>query len=789
MRKQAILIFGLFWLSTAHAATNYYFDNTVSNYTTCSQASPCTDFPGTTLDTTNQLACGDTLNFKRGQIDTGSAAHIVIQSGTSACSGNPIVVQSYGTGANHIFAADGVYGGTWTLASGSIYYTDTGSTNPKGYVLEDDDTGLHIWSVANNTVPAGAFCPSASTTAGTVCNTTGPYVFVRRTDSADPTSTTMRIGDFVVGDTSRGLFKGPTGANRGTYGHYIDVKDIQIYGSSGMGISPNGPNWRTLGLHVLGARKDGLCPIEYVTGGEDATGFIDYYSFIEGAAAGGSGFGQGVTVYAGSTTFVGTVSAYNGMAGFDILDYGADVEPDNTTLLRIVSTHNAMSPKSNGFDPLFYNDGGVNLLVWGAKFYDVGLTSNTNSRQCIKVGSEHPADEPISNNNFVNILGSGCHSFGMKTDNLNQGDPDNIEGLNFYWMTLASNAGTAGDRNYHFSNLAAIADTAKIRNSILIGNSGTVLDDAAYTGTSLDMDYNIYYRRSQASSTNLYSGVTACGGGADANCTLTEWRTQTGEDSNSAYGDPLLVSDSATAPDFHLSATSPAFGAAQVDAWDVNSLSWVPSNIKTDIGTHGVRGITASTGAEDTDWNDAGFHYSAGNLTSANIEPASLVASASGNVTISFTMPSYVSALLYNSKLVIVFPTGFTFDQGGTTAFTSSDIDGTFTTSCTGTTCTITRVGDGSSTFPKSVTGTLSNVGNPSAGNPGTYSIYLVEARSFTNYNWNSIERCNGIYDSNVGCIQSQATSIASDTFTANSPATHSTLTTNMTCTGTMIIT
>ena len=793
MKKPILFFIALLFSVNANAAT-YYADSVAGSDSTGvgTIGNPYRTWPGSPLDGVNGLACGESFLFKRNSVYEGiTDAGLIRNHGTTACSGSPITFGAYGAGNDPIFYADAEYAGSWTNTTGNIWRTDFGSTtNPKGYTLANGTESLMIWSVANNTVPDGSYCPSSSLTAGTACNTVGPYIYINIGE--DPAGDSLRIGNNTV--SSRGLFRGPVSGSAGTYGHYLDWKDLDGRGSPLSGLIPTGSNNRAINIHFNASRNDTLIAIEYAPGNEDSEGFTDYYGVYEGGAAGGSGFGQGMTVYSGGVTLVGTVSTLNGMAGLDILDYDTtDVEAENFTGYGLVLTKNGRSAKSNSFDPIFYVDGGHNVLLHSSKLYNQGIqgaSGQLNSRQCIKLGSEHPVDEIVSGIHIVNVLGTGCHSFCMKTDNLNQGDPDNISDLNFYWVSLLSNAGTSGDRNLHFANLTATADTAKIRNSILVGNSGALIDDSAYTGTSLDMDYNLYYRRGQASTANLYGGVTACGGGADTNCTLTEWQTQTGEDATSAYGNPLFVSDSSTAPDLHLQASSPAFGTGQVDAWDVNSLSWVPSAIKTDIGSHGVRGITASTGVEDTDWNDLGFHYNTRKLTSANVEPASLIAGATGNVSITFVIPEKVSALLSMWKIVVVFPDGFTFDQGGSTAFTSSDIDGTFSTAVSGTTVTVTRQQDGSSLFPGTYTGTFSNVKNPSAGSPGVYKVYLVENRSFTNFSWNSHANCNGIYDSTIGCIQAQDDAVATDIFTSpSSGATVINTSTSFSCTATCIAT
>lgn len=765
MKKLAFLIFGLLWLSTAHA-TDFYFDTTATGVTTpCSIGTPCENFPSTTLDGTNGLACGDTLNFKRGQTDTGSAAAIIIQSGTSSCVSNPIKIRSYGSGANHIFASDTVYGGTWTsTGANNIYYTDTGSGNVKGYAM-DDSTTLYQHNLLNNSLIAGSFCPSSSTTAGTACSTTGQYVFVRLSDGTDPTSSEMRIGNYQVGDAFRGLIKGPTGANRGTYGQYIDVHDITVLGSSGMGITPNGPRWRLIGVQAKGARREGMCPIMYATGNESADGTIDYYGYYEGNSANGNGFGQNVTVYAPNVTFVGTFSTLGAMAGFDILDYGADVEPDNFVCLRCVSTNNGRSPHNSGFDPNVYVDGADHWLFWGTHIYNVGLSGSngqTNGRQGFKFGSEHPTTEIVTDGYFVNNFIMGAHSFGFKADNLNQGDPDNMENIVFDYNTIFSNAGTSGDRNFHFDDMLDTADTLHFYNNILVGNSGTVIDDAIFSGQALNADYNMLYRRTQtSSSTNIFS----IGG---TSYTLATWRTLSGEDANSIYDDPEITTDSSTVPDVHLQGTSPAINAGSLaNACTIQSLTWVDSNIRTDIGNNCVRGEAVAGTEDDVAANpDMGFHFSAAQLTSTNITPVDFSTGTVGTATVTFTMPEKVTALLYDWKIQVEFPAGFALSSGSTTAIGNiTGFDGTVTTDITGQKLTFTRVGDGTSTLPTTVSFTLSNIKNPtSAGSGGTYKIKLVDPRTQTQ----TVYGCNGVYEAGLGCIQAQDTGVSEDTFTTS---------------------
>lgn len=690
-----------------------------------------------------------------------------MQSGTSSCAGNPITVQAYGTGNAPIFYADDVFAGTWTNVAGTeIWYTDMGNTNPKGWATESDTVPLHRWSARNDTLIRGTYCPTSSTTAGTAGNTTGPYVFVRLSDGSDPNSATMRVSNFAVGDTNRGLWKGATGANRGTYGQYIDIKDVKIVGSPSQGISPNGPGWRTIGVEIQNTRKDGLIAMMYATGNESADGMTDYYGYYHDNVLGGGGgcCGQGVTVYAPNVSLVGTFAYGNGMAGIDVLDYGTDVEPDNFVCLRCVAYHNARSPMSNSFDPNMYIDGADHWLFWGSHMWDVGISGSSGqvaSRQGFKLGSEHPTTEIATDGYLINTFITGSHSFGIKARNLNQGEPSNIENIFIQYATIFVNAGTSGDRAINWLNFLDQEGELSFKNNIVVGNSGTVLDDSYSAGQFLDSDYNMYYRRTQTSaSTNLFTV-------SSTNYDLAGWRTLSGEDANSTYDDPEITTDSATAPNVYLQGTSPAINAgSQADSCNIEDLTWVPSTIRTDIGTNCVRG-EAVAGTEDVMTSpDLGFHFSAAQLTSTNVTPPDFSTGTVGTQTITFTMPDKVTALLYNWKIQVELPAGFALNSGSSTALGNiSGFDGGATLAISGQKATITRDGDGTSTFPGTISFTLSNIKNPtSAGSGGTYKIKLIDPRTHTQ----SVEACNGIYESGTGCIQAQDTAVGADTFTTS---------------------
>ena len=116
----------------------------------------------------------------------------------------------------------------------------------------------------------------------------------------------------------------------------------------------------------------------------------------------------------------------------------------------------------------------------------------------------------------------------------------------------------------------------------------------------------------------------------------------------------------------------------------------------------------------------------AGVLSNANVAPASLVAGASGNVNVTFTMANPLPA---NGKVVITFPSGFDVSTNEISA-TSSDVDGTFyEATVAGQVLTFERENDGTAEPAGAITITLTNVTNPSvSGATGTFTITTTTA-------------------------------------------------------------
>jgi hypothetical protein len=158
-----------------------------------------------------------------------------------------------------------------------------------------------------------------------------------------------------------------------------------------------------------------------------------------------------------------------------------------------------------------------------------------------------------------------------------------------------------------------------------------------------------------------------------------------------------------------------------------SSVTLVISSIRNPqvSGSAGTYSITTTTGAGtqiDTEASVPADTITAGVLTSANVQPASLVAGSSSNVTVTFTTANPVPT---NGKIAVTFPAGFSIANVVSGDISSSSMDGTFTASVVGQVLTITRAG-GTAELAGAQTVTISNshVRNPQvSGSTGVYGI------------------------------------------------------------------
>ena len=114
-----------------------------------------------------------------------------------------------------------------------------------------------------------------------------------------------------------------------------------------------------------------------------------------------------------------------------------------------------------------------------------------------------------------------------------------------------------------------------------------------------------------------------------------------------------------------------------------------------------------------------------GTLSATNVQPASLVAGAVGDVGVTFIISD---PLPTDGKIAITFPSGFRLNSGSATAMgdDGASFDGTTSVSVSGQIATITRVGDGDSIDADTVvTLTLTSIKNPPVS--GSSKSYIIK--------------------------------------------------------------
>ena len=135
-----------------------------------------------------------------------------------------------------------------------------------------------------------------------------------------------------------------------------------------------------------------------------------------------------------------------------------------------------------------------------------------------------------------------------------------------------------------------------------------------------------------------------------------------------------------------------------------------------------ITAFGVGTVTEATTVTSAGVVGDPGALTSASVVPDSLAVSAAGNVAVSFVVEN---ALPADGKIVVIFPSGFTLNSGGTTGISTDNFDGTTAVTGSSSTVTITRLPTATEIAASStVTFTLTFIKNPTVtGSSGAYTI------------------------------------------------------------------
>lgn len=731
--KKWLLAGLLLCLPSTAFASGFYFDCSVSpaNYTTCSIGTPCTDLPGTSLNAASARSAGDTFNFKRGNACSydGTAANILINSAGAA--GNFIYMQSYGTGSLPKFTGGPISGASWTNPGGARYRaTGQSLAATRAISTADDDKGLMRWDGNNTNLVAGSYCWTTSTTEPSSCTTSASatVLYVRTYDDGSPAS----HGGIRISNISLTAFTPLVGGvNNSSRGKYVRFRDIVISTSPDRGFTTYYNNNEIVNVQVLASVRDGI-DLD-----DNCTDCWLYYPYAGYNATNGGGTGQNITIQGfGAGTIgqgfenAGWDSEYGGQAGLDVLDYGANNASQNC-ILDMKIRENGISPNSgSSSDPDLYFDGASEWFANGNIIKDAGkgLASRSGAgRYGVQFGSEHPTTDPCQNGQFINnlVYASSTRAFYML--NSPQGTGTLPNSITMAYNTMVANEAGATDQVQFPRDVSSTANNIVVRDNIFVGNSTAYINWIVTTGgwiSGLDADYNLYYIRGQASaSTNLFdtNGGSGTHYNLDGSGGGNSWRTLSGEDAAAAYGNPAFVSEASE--DFHLGGASPGLAMGMASPYAI--YSWVPQTIKDDLGALGIKGSTVAAGTEDTTGTNVGFHYHYRTPTSITAVPTSLVAGSSGNFIVQFTIPQNIGGILYNGKVRVTLPAGWSWSSGGTTAVSSSAMSGTFGFAASSQLGTFTRVGDGNSEFYGTYNIVATHVGVSST--PGLSGTFLLE--------------------------------------------------------------
>lgn len=709
--KKALVFIALFLFMAVYAhAADYYFSTSGSNTTgDGSIGNPWHHFAGK-KDGTNALSAGDRCLFKRGDVWTGSEAFIEVNS--SGTANSPIIIGAYSTGNKPVFAEASVTSTSWSYTGANAIYTHSCSATDLNTVTQGDNKALSKWSAgAVTTLKEGTWMVSGST------------LYVRCWGDVDPSSATIRFGNYL-NNFYRGLVR--SSVTDGTLGSYVQFNNLKVVGSNGVGMSGSSPGVKWVDCESLGSARDGVQFLHYTPTGESCDGCRWFGGEVSYNAASGGGNGQGMTTGSPRVWVTGVYSHDNFMAGMDFLDYDTTTDVVESGILwSRVQDNGRLKPNGYSYDPQIYVDGASEIFIYGNLVSGSGTTTDgVASKEGIKFGSEHPntSSKICENISIINNKIYNNHWTGIGSDNASSSIA-NIKNINIAYNTVITYQAGTFDQALITDDVDTTSDNWKMRNNIFYGGAtngfiGGYMNSGAY----LDADNNSYYRAGGA--TAIFST-----NGGSTTYTLATWRTLSGEDASSVGTDPLLTTVSDSSPNFYLQDGSPALDSGYVGAYTVPS--WLPQTIKNYLGTPGIRGTTRASGVIDdyASAPDMGFHYDYADLLSTNVEPASLVASAVGNVTVSFTIPDPMAWIPANGKIKVTMPAGYTINSGGSTAVSSMSLTGTATVGVAGQVITITRVGDGLGEVPGDFTITLSNIANSaSTGATGVYGLTVTDA-------------------------------------------------------------
>ena len=507
------------------------------------------------------LSPGDEVNlFTNDEWIAGEVACDIQSAGSN---GNYITFQAYGTGSNPLLTCSPLYSAGWTLTSGAIYIADSSYAATVSVVgIARTDALCRAGSFA--AMSAGTFFYSAS----------ADRVYAWLSDSSDPNSTDTYIG---VTNTFRVKDAGS--------GNYIKYNNLDMRYANGIGWRATGTNVEFSGCKAFGNGREGF---HFSRNGVSAPGAqygIAYQcsSILCSAGNDGSGSGQAFTSEAADVTFEKCVAKDCFMAGFDFLDFNASTDVSRNKALWCVADNCGQWIQSTFGDPGFYIDGANNTLIYGCISHGNGTGRNAAAGLFLdgfQISNETPVDKTCTGNSIINSLSYNNTGYCFRVTCGDTSDTTDD-------TTIVNCTGTQGPSPaFTCMTFTRIGGTGiTFENNILRSSNSRLFRFITGSNAALfTADNNCYWRNS---GTDIFDVDSV-------DYTLAEWQTLEGEDANSVFGDPQLVSVTASTYDAHLVGTSSAINLANTAGW---------------LGSPAVRGVSLAIGGYENPGKNAGFYY------------------------------------------------------------------------------------------------------------------------------------------------------------------------------------
>ena len=512
-----------------------------------------------TLDKVNatDLRAGDTVLFKKGCTFPGG-----LELTESGSAGDPITFEAYGTGTDPVFLGSRMETG-WTNTTGAIYQKTISYTPGKtgaGIVLEDGTPlAFKAWNTDASTslgADNGVFTYDPKD-----LNTS--VIYIRCTDTADPSTHTIDAGYHLIGAYSTGV-------------SYIDINNIIFRNYSCHGVSlRNSHNINVMGCTAenIGGAVLSLSPLLYGGNGFEFT--LDSSDCAVSEAVAGNIFDSGFSpqVFASGTTtknvsFMNCVANKCGFAGIEIsvLGYngssGEKLEKITVTGCRVLDSGRGWSGVRYGNEghgirvkadagagsitgvsitrTEVTNCAGSGIYIGGAAgTVDISrsmIFKNTKTGILCQNASATDAtlrlrltSSTVIDNSGVNVSGIGY---------------DVVAGNGFEIVNNTLNGNTVSSGTDIVMSVPHCGGSAILKNNVFVETSS--LKTYLYVGStpgSFQSDYNCFYEK----------GGNIIGWIADAYTTVADFASGHGTDQNSIGTDPLLESTT----DFHLQSGSP----------------------------------------------------------------------------------------------------------------------------------------------------------------------------------------------------------------------------------------